>query len=199
MYGHIKYNRRRGRIRLKKHGDYETGPWAIIDLNGVILSNKVLHKDEDSFGQPVADIAALITMVKDYGYKVMLFATRQISEGTAKWMEGQGLNFDVVLSLPTKQYPNAGTLYLNDRVIGFDEDDIVGSLAYIRKRLEQEQQRIHRVYGTTVNELVGRRIRKHKKDRLMNQLRGEIDPLVISAHAVVDGSGSKNSVIFGDF
>ncbi len=185
MYRYVINNLQKGRLKLEKFGIYETGPWVIMDLDGVILSDKTLHKDEDNFGQPVEHIAALINMVKDLGYKIALFTTRKVSEGAAKWMKSLGLNFDVILSLPTKKYPYAGTLYLNDRVIGFDEDDITGSLDHVRERLEQEQQRIHRTYGMTINELKSRRFRREKKDRLMIQLRSEIAPLVISSRAAV--------------
>ena len=199
MYRYVINNLKKGRLRLEKFGVYELGPWVIMDLEGVVLSAKTVHKDEDLFGQPIEHIAELINLVKSLGYKIALFTTRKVSEGAVKWMKAQGLDFNVVLSLPTKKYPTAGTLYLGDQVIGFDEDDILGSLAYVEHRLAQEQLHIHQVYGMTVNELRARRFKREKKNRLTVQLKSEIRPLVISGHAVVGGSGSKNSIIYGDF
>lgn len=179
MYQGILDNLQKGKLRRRKNGSFETGPWAILDLDGVVTSTKHIKRNKDNFGEPLEKIAEMIDIIREAGYHVLLFTTRKISQGVVKWLGDQGLKFEGILSFETKKNPYAGLLYEDDQTIFIDEDDMDASLLQLKQAITIHEKKTKAKFGWTVR-AANEAMREHRiKEKTIDALKGQIAPLQI--------------------
>ena len=179
MYQGVLDNLVKGKLRRAKNGPFETGPWAILDLDGVVTSTKHIKRTEDDFGEPLEKVAEMIDVVREAGYRVLLFTTRKISQGVVFWLHKQGLDFEGILSFETKKNPYAGILFEDDNVIYIDEDDMDASLLQLKQVINIHEKKVKAKFGRTVRE-ANEAMREHRiKEKTVYTLKGQIAPLQI--------------------
>ncbi len=180
MYQGILDNLQKGKLRRSKNGSFETGPWAIFDLDGVVISTKHIKKNENNFGEPLEKVAEMLDIIREAGYHVLLYTTRKISQGVVKWLYEQGLDFEGVISSPiSKKNPYGGLLYEDDETIYIDEDDMDASLLQLKQAITIHEKKVKVKFGRTVRE-ANEAKREHRiKESTLYALKGQILPLHI--------------------
>lgn len=179
MYQYLLDNMVKGKLRFSEYGPYETGPWAVVDFDGVVVSAKHIRKNEDDFGVPLTNIASMINSINDQGYKVLLYTTRKISQGAVKWLRNKGVYFHAILSLPTKKNPYSGLIFYDEDTLYFDEDEMDSSLERVKRFLKDKEVKIKKKYGITPREI---QANKHKyKWKVQDYINGNVLPIHITS------------------
>jgi hypothetical protein len=176
----------KGKIRFTKFGSYKIGPWAIVDLDGVVVSAKHIHKNEDDFGVPLSNIAEMLNLINAEGYKILLYTTRKISQGATFWLRDQGLYFDQLLSVPVKTGKKAnysGLVYIDDNTFFFDENNITESLDRLRDFISANNKKLKERYGLLPKDILANRHRF--KMSTQEHINGSILPIHITSQSLL--------------
>lgn len=179
MYSYLLDNMVKGKLRFTKHGPYETGPWAVVDFDGIVVSRKHIHKNEDDFGIPLSGIAEILNLINDQGYKVLLYTTRKISQGAVKWLRDKGVYFHAILSLPPNKNPYSGLIFYDENVLYFDEDEMDESLKRVKKFLKDKETKVKKKYGVTPREIQSRR--HNYKWKVQDYINSNVLPIHITS------------------
>lgn len=118
--------------------------WVVFDFDGVCSSYTKGWQGPDVFGDPVPGVADLISELRRDGFKVSLFTTRSITPALKDWLKRNRFQFDSIND--TSHNPeDAGDdkpiaeLYVDDRAVRFDEDDVEASAEEIRQKLKANE------------------------------------------------------------
>ena len=114
---------------------------VVFDFDGVIHKYSKGWQDGSIYDSPVPGIWAVISKLRDYGYRVVVVSTRCQTQGgieaIRKWLSSYGIVVDDICA--TK--PPA-IVYIDDRAICFDGDanTLIDKIVNFKTWVQKEQE-----------------------------------------------------------
>lgn len=106
-----------------KHKEMKTKKTICIDFDGVIAQYQE-WQGEDKFGAPVPGVQSALSTLKKQGYRVIIFTTREVTDGLKEYLKENGIEYDYINENPdqpknSNQGKPIADLYVDDRTVCF--------------------------------------------------------------------------------
>ena len=141
-----------------------------IDFDGVIASYQG-WEGTDKFGDPVPGVQSALKVLRQEGYRIIIFTTRKVTAALKKYLKDNDITYDYINRNPD-QPKDAGTdkpvadIYLDDRAVCFRGNwkYALNDIAYFRpwqaerKDEKAEMEKVfedYRKYSRQHNEAAG--------------------------------------------
>lgn len=141
-----------------------------IDFDGVIASYQG-WEGADKFGDPVPGVQSALKVLRQEGYRIIIFTTRKVTAALKKYLKDNDITYDYINRNPD-QPKDAGTdkpvadIYLDDRAVCFRGNwkYALNDIAYFRpwqaerKDEKAEMEKVfedYRKYSRQHNEAAG--------------------------------------------
>jgi adenylylsulfate kinase len=144
-----------------------------IDFDGVIAQYQA-WEGKEKFGAPVPGVQSALKVLKKEGYKIIIFTTREVSDGLKTYLKENDIVYDHINENPDQpKDTNAGKpiadLYVDDRSVCFRGNwkHTLEDIAYFKpwqetkEEEEKDMQKTferYRQYAKKQNECIGRSI-----------------------------------------
>lgn len=115
-----------------------------IDFDGVLADYSNGWQGDDVFGEVVDGASAATEVLKNDGWRIIIFTTRKVSDKLKEWLKDNKISYDYINENPDQPESASGKviadIYLDDRAVTFRGDwkwtvrDIAGFTPYERNK-----------------------------------------------------------------